>query len=348
MNLPYFCVLIRRFPGGRLLLPGLFLLLAPFPALALTITPLQTNNQSTVSQIFGLPAPEPATVLPLRSWRVAVNEEAASHFAQSGNSRESLLFDGESYRTTLTLRYGLADRWEAGLDLPLVGYGGGVFDHFIEGWHSFFQLPEGGRSDAPRNRLLIRYSRDGKERLRLADSGFGLGDLRLSGGWQLYEASDFNSRQALALGGSLKLPTGSSSDLRGSGSTDGALWLSGSSDHQLTDGWGEAGVFASLGGMAMSRGQVLADQQRNLVGFGAAGCGWSPARWIAFTFQFSGHTPFYDQSDLPELANPALQLVIGGTLAFPGQTTLDIGVAEDLAVNTAPDVTLHLRLAHRF
>jgi hypothetical protein len=93
---------------------------------------------------------------------------------------------------------------------------------------------------------------------------------------------------------------------------------------------------------------VLADQQRHLVGFGTAGGGWSPTDWIAFTLQFSGHTPFYDQSDLPELARSALQVVIGGTLALPGRTTLDIGVAEDLAVNAAPDVTLHLRLAHHF
>jgi hypothetical protein len=36
--------------------------------------------------------------------------------------------------------------------------------------------------------------------------------------------------------------------------------------------------------------------------------------------------------------------LIGGTLSLSKQTTLDIGVSEDLIVNTSPDVSFHFDL----
>ena len=100
--------------------------------------------------------------------------------------------------------------------------------------------------------------------------------------------------------------------------------------------------------MAMSDGDILPGQQRNLVGFGSFGFGWSPTEWIAFKVQTSGHTPFYKESELRELSNGALQLITGGTLYFSPRTSLDIGVSEDIAVNTSPDVAFHLALRRLF
>jgi hypothetical protein len=100
--------------------------------------------------------------------------------------------------------------------------------------------------------------------------------------------------------------------------------------------------------MAMTDGNVLKNQQRNLAGFGTLGFGWGPARWIDFKAQISGHTAFFKGSDLPELGNPALQLIVGGTIHFPGKTSLDIGMSEDIARHTSPDVGMHLALRKRF
>ncbi|HEY5975509.1 MAG TPA: DUF3187 family protein [Geobacteraceae bacterium] len=330
----------------RLVLAGCVLL--PALATGAELTPFQTFNQSPLVQIFGLPAAGPATVAPAGSLVVSLVQDVANNFAEDGNAREQIHLDGESYRTTLALRYGLAKRVEIGLELPLVGNGGGVFDNFIEGWHDFFGLPDGGRTQVPRNRLVYSYAKDGRTRLLLNDSGYGLGDLRLTGGWQLYRHDGDGSDQAVALRGSLKFPTGNSNQLQGSGSTDLALWLSGSSTYRLPPAWGDFGLFAAAGAMVMSRGDVLGDQQEPLVGFGTLGFGWSPLSWLALKVQLAGHTPFYGDSDLRELSHSALQGVFGGTIAFSPTTTLDIGVAEDLAVNTTPDVTLNVALSRRF
>jgi hypothetical protein len=100
--------------------------------------------------------------------------------------------------------------------------------------------------------------------------------------------------------------------------------------------------------MGMTDGKVLQGQQRNWVGFGALGAGWSPRRWIAFKVQTNAHTSFYRDSELREVNAASVQLIMGGTIAFSDKTTLDIGVAEDLIVSTAPDVVFHFALRRRF
>ena len=311
----------------------------------LTITPFQTANRSPLVQVFGLPPIESAMVLGSSRSEGRLSLDIANNFVNKSNAHESLLLDGESYRLSLLIRYGLGNNFEAGMELPFVGQGGGVFDSFIEGWHDFFGLPQGGRKDSPRNRLLYRYAKDGTVRLNVDDSGFGLGDIRLTGGYQLYHDGTPHPR-AVALRGSLKLPTGSSGQLHGSGSTDTALWLTASDDYGMPIG--HITLMGAAGGMAMSRGDVITDQQRPVVGFASLGLGWAPSDWIAFIFQCYGHTPFYQGSSLDSLSASSLQLHSGGTLRLPGAVLLDIAVSEDIAVDTAPDVTLHISLRRQF
>jgi len=319
--------------------------LAPLTAAGAELGPFNTFDQSPVVQIYGLPAQESATVLPKGGNLGRIALDVASNNAIDNSSRESILLDGESWRTTLTVRRGFYDRFEAGIDLPIVAVGGGVLDSFIESWHDFFGLPQGGRKEEPRNRLSYRYVNDGEERLHVVDSRVGIGDLRLHGGYQLYE--DRADGRAVALRASLKLPTGESGRLLGSGSTDLALWLSGQQDIPF-ESLGSAAVWGSLGGLAKSRGDVLPDQQRYLVGFGTFGAGWSPWRPVAFKVQVSGHTPFYNGSDLEELNAFSLLLLTGGTVAFTDTASLDIGVSEDVMVNRSPDVAFHLAFSKKF
>lgn len=314
---------------------------------ALSIPPFYTFNQSPLVQIHGLPAAESALIQsPGRTWSLLAID-VANNFVTRDTTLESLTLDGESYRLTVALRHGLTDKFEIGMDLPFIGHDGGIFDGFIEEWHSFFQLPQGKRGKAGHGRHLFSYEKDGQERLRLEESNFGIGDIRLSSGWQLYHDGSATPL-AVALRASLKLPTGSSAKLRGSGSTDIALWFSGSDDILFPGEWGHLTMFISSGALAMTEGKVLKDQQEDLVGFGSLGLGWSPAQWIALKTQLSWHSPFYKESRLAALSRHAVQLLIGGTCALSARTALDLAVSEDITVATSPDVALHLGLSHQF
>jgi hypothetical protein len=231
------------------------------------------------------------------------------------------------------------------VEIPFLVLGGGFLDSFIEGYHSTFGFPQGGRDQAPRNRLLYQYRRDGQELLKVDRASYGLGDIRFNGAWQWYPRTEGQSR-ALALRASLKLPTGDAAQLHGSGSTDFALWITAKDDYRL--GLGQFTLWGAAGFMAMTEGQVLRDQQRKGVWFGGVGAGWSPLRWLAFKIQTNAHTPFYRESDLRQLNAASAQLTIGGTLALTKRMTLDLGITEDIIVSTAPDVVFHLNLRLKF
>ena len=310
------------------------------------ITPFRTINQSPLTRIFGVPVETASTITPEKSTSFNFTQDIASSYAIESIPGEKIILDGESYVWTLAARYGVGNRFEAGINLPVVLDGGGFFDGFIVDWHNSFSLPQGGRDTAPKDRLRYSYSKNGVEKLRMDHSSVGIGDISFHGGMRLYDSQEDNSHDSLALRGSLKLPTGDSGSLRGSGSTDFTVSLCGSMNN-FTE-WGSLGLFASLGAMAMTNGDVLRDQQNNFAGFGTAGVGWGPAEWISFKIQLNGNTSLYHDTSLNALSDGSLMLVSGGALKLGGGYVLDIGVSEDVAVSTAPDVSLHFGLSKRF
>lgn len=340
----------RHWIMNSVLLIALAVVLACSPGSAaaadMEITPFRTVNQNPLARIFGLPAQADAKIAPTGRIAVSLTQDIASSYTLSKTAREQILLDGESYRWTLAARYGFGQRFEAGIELPYLLDGGGFLDSFIIEWHKIFGLPQGGRDSAVKNRLNYSYRKDGVQKLRMDHAGSGVGDISLIGGLRLYETRDNDHHDSLALRVALKLPTGDSSSLQGSGGTDFALSLCAGMSN-FTE-WGSLALFGSAGGMAMSNGTVLRDQQQNLAGFGTVGLGWGPADWISFKLQLNGHTAFYRGSSLDELSKNSLMLVTGGALKLPGDYLLDIGVSEDVAVATAPDVAFHVGLSRQF
>lgn len=318
----------------------LLLLFWSLPCQGATLAPLATRNQSPLIQIFGLPATGDSRLPDAGQISAELTLDQASHNTSSNSSTENILLDGETTRVELSLRRSLSERMEIFLVLPWVSYQGGFLDDFVIDWHDTFGLPQGGRDTSPRDRLLYRYSRNGVNQLLFDESASGIGDIRLGAAWSLLPQG------AATLNASLKLPTGKESELLGSGSTDLALWLSGRRADTTPNNrwalWGAAGV------LGMTEGDVLSDQQRPLVGFGSLGAGWKPFDVVEFKLQLDGHTPFYKNSDLPQLADASLQLAIGGAILLGNNTTLDIAVTEDIATDTSPDVVFHLRLGMSF
>jgi hypothetical protein len=269
--------------------------------------------------------------------------DLANNFVEISKSKpngEAIILDGESVRATLDVRYGVARRMELGIQIPYVNISGGFLDGAVESFHSSVGAGQGLRPVEPRNRLLYYYENNGKILFNLSNPTQGLGDIRLSGGWQLYQEPS----GAVALRASLKFPTGDR--FLGSGGTDLALWLTTRKDFKA--GSGQIAVFGGGGILGMTEGNLLPDQQNSVVWFWNVGAGWSPLSWLAIKAQIDGHPPFYKNSDLRPLGHNAALLTFGGTVAFSKQTTLDLAVSEDLEYNTASDVVFHLDLRHRF
>ena len=317
----------------------------PVMAHAADIVPFATRNQSPLVSIFGLPAVGDPLVANAGAKEFGLGVDLASNYVSETAAGENIVLDGESLRISLRGRYGLGKDLEIGMEVPFLVLGGGFLDDFIIKYHDTFGFPQGGRDTAPRNRLLYLYRKNNIDKLRIENSSSGIGDISLQGGWQLYKGPG-ESPGAVSVRAALKLPTGDSDRLQGSGSTDLALWINAGKGFPLTRG--HFVVYGAAGLLAMTGGNVLPDQQQNFAGFGNFGIGWDPFSCLALKVQADAHTPFYRDSGLKEVDSYSVQLTIGGTIALGKKTSLDIGVSEDLIVATAPDVVFHLALRRTF
>lgn len=330
------------------LMVGMLLMFGAGPVLAqelIQIKPLYTRNMSPVIQIYGLPAAEGGDLAPSGELSLRIVAEVASHYTKKNRGNESLLFDGETSRTIVSMRYGLSERWEAGADVPMISHDGGILDSFIEGWHDFFGMPQGGRDNARSNQLHYYYQRNDSDALDYSSSNGGFGDLALFASYQLL-AAEPGARRSVALRSGVKLPTGNSNRLRSSGAVDAHLRLTASDAETLRE-WNTT-LFASAGVLWLGKGDILENQQRRWVGFGSIGIGWMPLSWIDFKLQLDGHTSFYNNSELTQINSSSLQLGIGGSLHFSERVSLDLAVVEDVIVDSAPDVVFHSALNWRF
>ncbi len=308
---------------------------------ALELSPFRVRNLSPTALIHGLPVAETPHLLKAGGMSLSGGFEVANNATFDSAGNEQIILDGETYIATLGMRYGVTDRLQIGLDLPWTWQADGFLDNFISDWHDAFGLPNGDRDDLPDDQLSYQYKRNNITDLSLVDETDGLGDLRLHLAWQLKRSA----RSALTLQSQLKAPTGDAGKLTGSEAWDIALALS--AQHAYPVGNGQLGFWGGVGGAWLGDGKVIEDKAEEFAASAWLGAGWIPLDWLALKLQIDSHTPLYD-SDLAELGDPAVILTMGGTLGLGDQTSLDLGIGEDLNVNASPDVTFHILLDHRF
>ncbi len=324
----------RALGGSAVVLASLMTVVAAEPV----DTPFAVGNRNPLVQIHALPTPASGSLLAPGEigWLVAL--EAANSYTVNSSGNEAIELDGETHRLDLGAAVGLGNGFEVGIALPLIQHGGGSLDSFIEDWHDLFGLPDGGRPQAPRDQLRYRYQRDGVTVLDFDDETGGIGDLQLSAAQSLWRSDD--SAGALRL--TLILPTGDADRLTGSGATGIDLAFSGS--WRLGERW------RSTLGVALFRkedGDLAGFEQRNNGWRAGASLGWQGWSWLQLRAQLDAHSALY-KSDLVELGDDAVLLSLGGRVTLSRDWDLDLVVVEDLAIDTAPDVTLQIALRGRY
>ncbi|WP_293000511.1 DUF3187 family protein [Nevskia sp.] len=295
---------------------------------------LPVRNEAAFSRSTALPTLGEARVLDGGERAYSARLDWSNEFVNAQALDEALLIDGETQRVTFGLRQGVAPGVELGIDVPLLFTNGGVLDGVIEGWHDLFNLPNGGRETRPRRQTNYRYTRNGQTLVDVTDSTNGIGDVELSAGFAIRD--DFAFR-ALA-----KVPTGRGNRLQG-GNLGGAVWFDFDpfSDSARWFGYVSGGV--SYNGDA----DLLAGQQKKLVGLGGAGAGYRVLRRLSLVAQFNAHTPLYKGSSIDALSRAGGQLAFGGRIALGPHTVLDLGVQEDVLLSSSPDFSIHIGLGFR-
>ena len=297
-------------------------------------------NQLPFKQIFGLPSLDNNPLAEAGKWRLNIIANLSNTYNISSAANEEIETDEETFRGSLILSYGVKKNLQIGIEVPYVSHEGGFLDDFIYDWHDFFNMPQNGRSKDNSNELHISYETDSVS-FRLPEPESGLGDIRINSAYTL----PWKNR-AFILSAELKFPTGDYEKLTGSGGYDFTLGLILNDPQSLAKY--RITLFGGLAGMYL--GDIdgeLATVQNNFAVAGRAGIGWQALKIIQLKLQLDAQSALYD-SDLKEMGDPALQLVMGGSLFFTPAVYLDISVAEDINTSTAADVAFQLALVATF
>ena len=320
---------------------------APAKAEVAVAIPLRIVNLNPFHIPYGVPASFGTRTLPPGSSELTVALDTASYLSAAASGAERILLDGETYRSSLMLRRGFRSRWEYFLELSAVGHHGGLFDGFIEGWHQFFGLPQGGRDVAPQDRLAVIYGDGAGTRVDIQRDVFSLGDLVLGVGYSLPYWPVQND--GLTVRGTMKIPTGAAGSLAGSGRFSTSLWTetSGVLPWSATSRrWLYA---ATLGLVVAEPPKRLSNVGDPFMAFGRVGVTWRALSRLHLTVQVDVHSSPYRTSNVDVLADPVVILGFGGFVHVTEKATLEIAVTEDDGMQrAAPDIGLHTALRWRF
>ena len=182
--------------------------------------PIPHRSMMPLSLIFPHPRPERSSVLSRGTVEAGLQSTYSSIFVSKTKRGETVLVDGEFQRTALTLRCGLGRRVEINAEIPFLRYTHGFLDDFIENWHDFFGMPQGGRDRNPDDRYAANYTNGAGTFFSAHNHGFHLGDVPLTVKVNLLDPD--SDVVGMALRGLVEFPTGNDSSGFGNGKMDAA------------------------------------------------------------------------------------------------------------------------------
>ena len=291
---------------------------------------LPSIEQGALARGFALPDIGESRVLSRAEWHQYFQLGSVNEYEAQTQAGEAIVVDGEVTRLLYGVRRGFGSGWDVGLRIPVLIQGGGYLDGLIQSWHRAFNLPNAGRQFAPSNRYLYQYSRNGQLLLDAHRSSSGVGDLQINVGRTLLGDD-------LAVRGLLKLPTGDSGTLAGNGAFGGALWLDGRVPN--TGRW----LFGGGAGLSYTgTGDILPNQQKHLLPFGALEIGYAITVRLSVQSQLYLHAAPYRGSGFSPLAQVAVPVTVSGRYRFSNSATFIAGFQEKGNYGASPDFGIFL------
>lgn len=192
--------------------------------------PLAIRNQSPIHLLFFQFVPERA--VPLDYNQVLLRLDIAeTNTLTAGTGRDGLngRLDLETTYANLQARVGLAEDWEAGVDLPIIYMHGEFMDGFIDWFERLIHYERNIRAEErkqdARNEYTYDVSRNSEPILKGSEGRIGLGDVAFQLKWAPPPLRETASTPAVALRFAVKVPSGDAKAGFGSGGPDIAFGL---------------------------------------------------------------------------------------------------------------------------
>lgn len=117
------------------------------------------------------------------------------------NAFPDYIVDAEYLTVNTTIHYGLTDKWQIGLNVPMHTIGGGILDGPIDTFHNSFGLNGNNREMSDRDQFQTVYG----DTQQSINSEIFLGNITLFSRYQIKEADDY---PGFFVGLKAQLPTG--------------------------------------------------------------------------------------------------------------------------------------------
>ncbi len=302
---------------------------------------LPDHDNGPLTGVFGFPESTEGGELVSRGrhdWDASLI--IASHNIDETSAAESLRLDGETTRLALSYHYGIADKLDLSIQVPLVWHRSGFLDSAIDGWHDFFSLPDGPRDQRAQDQLEFFYSDTDVTVLNTTRNANGVGDVRLLLGWRLPGSE--NRSTALRFG--MKLPTGDSDELLGSGGADLSIGLA----SDVSALWGQTNLsgFYRANVSYLGEPDFLANRYKDVVGQFSFGIAYRLHRRVDVSVQSRIRSAVY-ASAIENLGKTSTSLTFGAGIKMSDSYRLVLSVGEDVNPDSAPDVSFQIALRYR-
>jgi len=318
----------------------LFLLAGSTSAAAGEADTFLLRNQNPFLQVFGMPQFRTAETVPAGQSRYELVLSIVNNAERRELASESIVIDGQTDIIDLAMYRGVSQRLELGVLMPFVHHSGGFLDGPIKRWHNLWGLSNSKRA-GPLDQLNYFYMRDGVVHADISSPSFGIGDIQLTAAVPLIDASSAGGRRC-ALRFSVKLPTGDTEDLHGSGAVDIAAGVYADTASEFL---GRAlGLSGFAGVLALGKGDFAPEIQRDTVPFAGAALTWHASEPFTLTGQAQVQGAYFDSSQ-DDLGSSSVQLAFGATYRpRRGGLALGLAIVEDLIGDTTPDLALHFSI----
>lgn len=308
--------------------------------------PFPYRNMNPLYLQMGALRPTVATALPTGFWRFDITTAYASVYNVASGNGISENMDMEVMRTALNVDVGLPQGIEAGFEIPFLRADGGFLDDAVQKFHNLFGFPNAGRELRPNNQFHSQITQNGSTIYSYNPIGFALSDVSFRLKWQALEEG--LKAPALAVLGTLKLPTGSPSKGTGNGNVDVGLGLA------TQKSFGRWHLFVNAqwfhtGGQPNLNNLMYHDYMNWM-----AGLEISLGHVTSLMLQMNGVTPIFKNMGSSVWDGPTAELLVGVQGRYPkliaGQEFhWQLGFVEDAYTNSpAVDFTAFLNVGITF
>lgn len=304
--------------------------------------PISIRNQNPLSLQFAALSPQRAATLKKGEANMKIDSSYSNIYEQGTNGTQTLDLDMEYWRSAWSLNYGLDDKLEVGIEIPVVHYSGGFMDGFIQKYHNTFGFPNGGRDLVANDRFAYGFSDAGADRLGFPPMTFGLGDITIRTKRAIL---DGDRALKVSLFSDFKFPTGEEGRGAGSGTPDFGMGLILDYTHWRLHGYVN-GAYYMLGG-----NERLDPYVRDSMWAFSAAQELSILPNFSAIVELNGSTPIFEGTGIDEMDGTPLDLIIG----FRGESSdkqgggrdifWEFGFSEDVtSVGPSVDFTVFLSL----